>query len=398
MKVDYWLKDQSEQNFGDSLTDLFLDEMFMGAAIQVPACRIIGSTIADFIVEQDLGPPSPENNGPLVFWGAGLRDVNSLSHRAQARCVFASVRGPLTRARLGLGPSIPIGDPAHMLPAFYQPLPSLNFQSKLICMPHFHDRRSDEVLLSISKADAVLRPNISPGVSNIKNVIDAICASDFVLSASLHGAIVAASYGKPFCFWNPGHVDLPFKWHDFAASVDIGAVFAQTVEEGQSFYESHIRPRLCLPKLLPILKAAPFFVKPSAFLKVAVADDMNIIDHHQLMKLVDALERDTPPLSLFAHPEAFQMRFATLRAAPTWRRACGRAERAAPDSLEVPRTHLSKTHEHAPPMSSRTVELPYLTQDQGVTKYLMTLMSDSERVRRSLEYLQIRLRNSVTAA
>jgi hypothetical protein len=390
MKVDYWLKDQSEQNFGDSLTDFFLEEVFMGDAIQVPACRIIGSTIADFIVEQDLGPPGPEYNGPLVFWGAGLRDVNSLSPRAQARCIFAGVRGPLTRARLGLAPSTPIGDPAHMLPALYQPRPSLNFQSKSICIPHFHDRRGDEVLLAISKAEAVLRPNISPGVSNIKNVIDAICASDFVLSASLHGAIVAASYGKPFCFWDPGHIDLPFKWHDFAASVNIGAVFAQTIEQGRRSYESEIRPRLCLPKLLPILKAAPFFVKPSAFLKVAVADDMNIIDHRQLMELVDALERDTPPLSLVAHSKSLQMRRATLGHAPASPRTYEKEERAAPNS--------SKTHEYGGPMSSRIVAQPRQIRDPEVTKYLMTLKSDSERVRRSLETLQIKLTSLVTAA
>jgi hypothetical protein len=398
MKVDYWLKDQSEQNFGDSLTNFFLEEVFTGDAIRVPACRIIGSTIADFVVEQDLGPAGPEDNGPLVFWGAGLRDVNSLSLRAQARCVFAGVRGPLTRARLGLGPSIPIGDPAHMLPALYQPLPSPNFQSKSICMPHFHDRRADEILLAISKAEAVLRPNISPGISNIKRVIDAICAGDFVLSASLHGAIVAASYGKPFCFWNPGHIDLPFKWHDFAASINIGAIFARTVEEGRRFYESDIRPRLCLPKLLPILKAAPFFVKPSALLKVAVADDMNIIDHRQLLALVDALERDTAPLSLLAHLKALQMPRAALEHAPNSPGPCGREDRAAPDALEVRQTHLSKTHERAAPMSSRIVGRPHRPRDPEVTKYLITLKSDSERVRRSLETLQIRLTNLVTSA
>ena len=132
-----------------------------------------------------------------------------------------------------------------------------------MCIPDIQDVKSDQELLALSGAQHVLRPSIEASETALRTILDEIAAADFVLTGSLHGAIVACAYGRPFAFWNSGHIDVPFKWHDFAASVGIPAVFVTTLDEGRRVYETELAPRLTLPALA-ILDVCPFQVRPSA--------------------------------------------------------------------------------------------------------------------------------------
>jgi len=263
--VDYWLRDQKEQNFGDFLSILFVERLFMPVGVPGQSCRLVGSVLADFIIRDT---PGATPSHPVVFWGCGLRDETSLTPQWRASAKILAVRGPLSHAALALDAQIPMGDPALLLPAVYQPTKSPAFAGRALCIPHFHDRRPDADLRAQAGADVVLRPNLPNDRLALLAMIDAIASADFVLSASLHGAIVAAAFGVKFAYWDNGHLDLPFKWADFAASVQMPCCFATTVADGRMLYAEVMAPRLRLPSLLPLLAAAPFIVRPEVLAQV----------------------------------------------------------------------------------------------------------------------------------
>ena len=263
--IDYWLKNSDEQNFGDFLSEVLYSRLFISVSTHLLRHRIIGSALADFIIRDT---PGATPSHPVVFWGCGLRDETSLTPQWRASAKILAVRGPLSHAALALDAQIPMGDPALLLPAVYQPTKSPAFAGRSLCIPHFHDRRPDADLRAQADADVVLRPNLPNTRLALLTMIDAIASADFVLSASLHGAIVAAAFGVKFAYWDNGHLDLPFKWADFAASVQMPCCFATTVADGRMLYAEVMAPRLRLPSLLPLLAAAPVIVRPEVLAKV----------------------------------------------------------------------------------------------------------------------------------
>lgn len=269
----YWLKGEPVQNFGDYLTELLVDRLFYGVGLPGNAVYIIGSTIDDGLL-----PPQPVADGEksipraTIFWGCGLRHERGLSDQGRERSRILAVRGPLSRSALKLGIRVPIGDPALLLPALYQPQIRPSLSGKKVLVPHFTDQRSDSELLSLSGCDVVLRPNIEASLSAITDFIDNLVSADFVLAGALHAAIVAGAYKRPFGYWDSGQIDIPFKWHDFSASVEIPCAFHKTADSASTHYESEIRDKLRIPPLLPLLAAAPFPVRQTPLIRVALMD------------------------------------------------------------------------------------------------------------------------------
>jgi hypothetical protein len=254
-RVEYWLKDQSTQNFGDSLSRVLMDRLFLPAGSETGSVHVIGSVVDDSYVRiaQEVRPGTVP-----VFWGCGIRTPNGLSESNRRRVKILAVRGPVSAANLGVEGQVPTGDSALILPALYQPAKIPSCEGRSICIPHFSDTRSDDELLAISNCDAVVRPNIGPDLAEVYRLVDIIAAADFVLSASLHGAIVAAAYRRPFCFWDAGlPPDVPLKWEDFAASANFEPVFAATVADARVVYQKSIGPRIRLPALAPLVESAP---------------------------------------------------------------------------------------------------------------------------------------------
>jgi Polysaccharide pyruvyl transferase len=261
MKVEYWLKGEDIQNFGDSITELLLRDLFEVPCAEAFACRLIGSVIADFIVDADLGPPGTRPR-KLIYWGCGLRSSTSLSLAQQQRCEFRCVRGPLTRSILGLEHNLPIGDPGFVLPMIYRPKQVRSVRGKVIYIPHFHDQRPHSAMLDQSGADCVVETRMQAGVGNLYQIIDHIASASFVLSSSLHGVVIAAAYGKRFAFFDRGTIDLPFKWEDLALALNIKTAFARDIEEGKYIYDREIKDKIGLPDIGAMLRTAPFVLRP----------------------------------------------------------------------------------------------------------------------------------------
>lgn len=265
--VYYWRKNQPVQNFGDYLSVFFMEELFHPLGASKSCVFIGGSVIDDLFVPESSGQDAAQSPS-VIFWGSGLRTKNGLSEGRRDSVQILSVRGPHSASNLRLGASVPQGDPGFLLPALYAPKHAPEFANKSLCIPHFHDPRTDEELLAFSGCDLVLRPNLSAHSSELRRFIDAIASADFVLSGAMHGAVTASAYGRPFAFWDSGEIDLPFKWQDIAAQLGIPCCFSSTLSEGLDQYHRSIKPALEIPSLISSLSKAPFLIRSSALLKV----------------------------------------------------------------------------------------------------------------------------------
>lgn len=73
---------------------------------------------------------------------------------------------------------------------------------------------------------------LSPLTEDWKAFIDRICTSDLVISASLHGIIIAETYGVPAVFLNDAESEDLFKYEDYYASTGRWHIpMVNTVEE-----------------------------------------------------------------------------------------------------------------------------------------------------------------------
>ena len=269
--IKYWMQDKGIQNFGDFLSEYFLQHLFFVQPQTGEEIRIVGSCLDDMFVT--VADPGTLHAGrPQVFWGCGLREAGGLSTERQDLVEILAVRGPLTRSELRLGNGVPIGDPGLLLPALYKTARLARPTSTALLIPHFHESRTDAELLALTGCDEVLRPNIRNDLTAVEDFIDRVVRADFVLAGALHGAIAAAAYERKFAFWDSGSIDLPFKWNDFAASLNIPCVFHTLVEAARAHYDIEIAPALRLPVLWPLLVAAPLPVRPDAFLSVLDID------------------------------------------------------------------------------------------------------------------------------
>lgn len=263
-RVSYWLQGEDFQNYGDYLSEYFLDKLFTKTNHSTNTIHIIGSVISDYWI----------NTGgeKIIFWGCGMRDQISLNEQLLKKCEFLSVRGPLSRLALGLDKKIPCGDPALLLPMLHNTKKIDSFTGKRILIPHFFDCRENDELLALSGCDIVLRAKIPNSVASIELFINQLTSAEFVLAGALHGAITAVTYGTPFGYWDSGQIDIPFKWKDFSESVGIQCVFHRRIESAESFYKLNIEGQLKIPPLLPLLNTAPFPIQPNILNRVILSE------------------------------------------------------------------------------------------------------------------------------
>lgn len=87
--------------------------------------------------------------------------------------------------------------------------------------------------------------------------MERIAGADFVLSGSLHGAILAQAYGVPWAAYDDGYIDTPAKWLDWTAYLGIQIDFVTTLTEGQIWWRSQGHHGV-IRDLSPLLDAFPY--------------------------------------------------------------------------------------------------------------------------------------------
>lgn len=148
-----------------------------------------------------------------VIWGTGFREYTSKYSGGQ---VFA-VRGRLSKEKLPQSfYKVKVGDPALLLPLLIKNKKKTNVIPKLCIVPHYYDYNNVHKSFSSNYSILDVRTN------NVKEFIKELCNYDFVLSSSLHGLIIAHSYGIPALWFYYGNINSgSFKFHDYFSSVDI---------------------------------------------------------------------------------------------------------------------------------------------------------------------------------
>lgn len=147
-----------------------------------------------------------------VVWGAGVSgkslDINKYHF---TNIDIRAVRGPLTRSFLikNFGVECPeiYGDPALLFPYLFPEFKkSRTPRYKYIVIPHF-----SEIHLFRKKR---FRRVISP-LADWRTVVHAICESEFVISSSLHGIVIAESFGIPARLLRVTENEPLFKYIDY---------------------------------------------------------------------------------------------------------------------------------------------------------------------------------------
>ena len=259
----YWKEAQFLGNLGDALAPMIIaalgyeliPQTASGAAVLNEGRCLL--TIGSLLTQAML----TSFTGALDIWGCGWKGVcPPPSVLAQVR-IYA-VRGPQTAAGLGLPATTPLGDPALLLPHL---LPQrIRSHGRTVVVPHLHRIRgmsaaqrcrltgcAEMVTTQVIQRQGIgrsgwqrqllaliknwLRYGARPSTS--WGAIARIAGADFVLTGSLHGAILAQAYGIPWAAYDDGYIDAPAKWADWAAYLGIQLQFVATLAAGQQWWQ-----------------------------------------------------------------------------------------------------------------------------------------------------------------
>ena len=202
----YWW--DGHPNFGDALTPWILSRYGI-AAVHTPPRDARAAGVGS-IIEQL--PPTFSG----AIWGSGLMHGEPVE---LPKATALAVRGPLTRAALGITHDVALGDPG-ILVARHAMRQSARWRLGLV--PHgLHSR--DGVL-----ADLATRAGSDATIIDVRAVpgavIQRIARCSAILTTSLHGLIVADALGVP-AVWTRRQPDLwggDFKFRDYEAVMTPG--------------------------------------------------------------------------------------------------------------------------------------------------------------------------------
>lgn len=147
-----------------------------------------------------------------IVWGSGFMNYKEKFNGGK----ITLVRGPYTREKLlkeGIQCPEKYGDPAILLPIIYNPPKTI--KNKIGIIPHWRET-------SFFKKYSSKYKIIDLNTKQIEETIDDILSCEYILSTSLHGLIVAHTYGIPALWIKKGYIDTDgFKFADYFGSVGI---------------------------------------------------------------------------------------------------------------------------------------------------------------------------------
>lgn len=206
-------------NWGDDINKYFFEDIsrckvrcinhsMLFKIIKVRSYSCIGSIIGYF------------NAKHYEVWGSGLIERNKRIRYLPDK--IHSVRGPLTREELlKKGVSCPeqYGDPALLISRYYRKLVDKTYAWGII--PHYSDENNpvlQEFLESHSDVILISMRNYD----DWHEIMEKILSCNRVISSSLHGLIMADSYGVRNCWvkFSDNMRDDDFKFHDYLMSVN----------------------------------------------------------------------------------------------------------------------------------------------------------------------------------
>lgn len=201
VNLNYW--DESK-NLGDSISPVVVNYL-LGRDI-----NDVNITTKKAMHLYAIGSVITAGIQDATIWGSGILNPNLLYRLKNRKFDVRSVRGPITRSLLmdfGIDTPEVYGDPAIFLPEIYKPDNTL-FKSKYGIIMH-----KDFALDEKAFGDLTDYKIIDICTDNYKQFIDEINSVEIVVSSSLHGIIIAESYGIPALLFKP-KVDF-MKYYDY---------------------------------------------------------------------------------------------------------------------------------------------------------------------------------------
>ena len=192
VNLNYW---NGKPNLGDAISPVIVNYMLEKRKmnLETPVAKTnhlyaVGSVITAGIQN-------------CVVWGSGVL-YTTLGYRLKNRNLdIRSVRGPLTRMILmEYGYDVPkiYGDPAMLLPEIYNNN-SIKKEYKYGLIMH---KNGSEFFKDVDSLDGTYR-FIDIKTNDYKKFVDELLSVEYVISSSLHGIILAESYGIPAILVKP---------------------------------------------------------------------------------------------------------------------------------------------------------------------------------------------------
>lgn len=181
---------KAKENYGD-LLGKYLAEKISGK--QVVFTKPKDFTLLDFFspIYVTIGSILGNVNHKCIVWGSGIITKNQEVKKAKE---FLAVRGPQTRFRLlELGYQVPevYGDPALLLPDFYNPIIEKEFEIGIV--PHYVDYEQVKMLFQ-DRNDVFI---VDLMTNDIETTTMDFLKCRKIVSSSLHGLIISHTYGIP---------------------------------------------------------------------------------------------------------------------------------------------------------------------------------------------------------
>lgn len=204
----YWWDQQS--NFGDQLTVDVLHSVGVAARWSSPRQATL-LAIGSVLEHTDIDFAG-------YVWGSGLMFDR---RRRMPHAKFLAVRGRHTWANLGSPDGVAFGDPGLLARHAYGTFPVQPGEGRVALVPHLTHRHHPIIEQlraqhpsSISVVDVTAKP---------RDVVTAVAGARAVVSTSLHGLIVADSYGVPAAWWQPDPPVLggTFKFLDYESALGL---------------------------------------------------------------------------------------------------------------------------------------------------------------------------------
>jgi len=224
--LDCWLGGCKLMNLGEWFCKLILNHLGYevryhqeGTVETEPCLMVIASDFHRRKIDRLL-----QEVPKVVVWGAGTGkrlaqyafNIAQEPYASQVR-VYA-LRGPITAQRCGAA-GVPLCDPAFLLPSML-PVTRSAAHNEVLYVPHWWEREGAGDRLSDIGADSYL--DVIMEEKDVLPTIQRIINARFVLTSTLHTAILCIAYGVPWAVYlSPTRTDVPqpIKWRDTFASM-----------------------------------------------------------------------------------------------------------------------------------------------------------------------------------
>ena len=192
-----------EPNFGDSMNPMLLERLFgvhaTWAPLECAELMAAGSVI------QGITPVARKRQRPIHVWGSGFIFGDEPAPPLSS-VFYHAVRGKNSATMSGIAGLTVYGDPG-LLASCVVEKPRI-VRKAIGFVPHLW-HRSDPVLRDLIIASSALFIDVC---ANPLDVIRQIASCDFIFSSSLHGLIVADSFGIPNCWLTADPALLGGRW------------------------------------------------------------------------------------------------------------------------------------------------------------------------------------------